>query len=174
LNDQTEEVLEDVPSTSADPDSPEAALLDKLAADLEEHKNLYLRTLADFQNFKRRSVQEKQEFQKFATQELARDLLPVLDNLERTLSAAETGATLESLTEGVKAMERQLRAVLDQRHIKRIESIGKPFDPDLHEALGQDISPNVEPGTITFEIEAGYRMGDKVLRPARVRVAGQP
>ncbi len=171
LNDPIEETVEESVETV---DSPEAALLDRLAADLDEHKNLYLRTLADFQNFKRRAVQEKQDFQKAATQDLARDLLPVLDNLERTLAAAEAGATLDALKEGVRAVERQLRTVLDQRHVKRIDSVGQAFDPDLHEALGQDPVADAKEGTITFEIEAGYRMGDKVLRPARVRVAGQP
>ncbi len=169
LNDPLDDTLND--ELNEESESPELALLDKLAADLEEHKNLYLRTLADFQNFKRRAAQEKQEFQRAATQDLARDLLPVLDNLERTLTAAENGATIEALTEGVKGIERQLRSALDQRNVKRIASLGQPFDPDLHEALGQDASTDQEEGMITFEIEPGYRMGEKVLRPARVRVA---
>ncbi len=171
LNDPAEEPVEIF--SELEDSSAEAGLLDQLAADLDEHRNLYLRTLADFQNFKRRAIQEKHDFQRGATQDLARDLLPVLDNLERTLAAAEAGAPLEGLTQGVQAVERQLRLVLDQRAVKRIEARGKPFDPDLHEALGQDVREDLDEGIVTFEIEPGYRMGEKVLRPARVRVASR-
>lgn len=176
LNEDKEAMIEGTEGTPEPPAEAEppadAALLDKLAADLEEHKNLYLRTLADFQNYKRRAAQERMESQKFACQELIRDLLPVLDNLERTLQAASSGATVDSLMQGVTAIERQLRSVLDVRQVTRIESVGQPFDPDLHEALGQDVGTGQPEGTVTIEIEAGYRIGDKVIRPARVRVAG--
>ena len=152
----------------------EPSEIDLLTEERDQAKDLYLRTLAEFQNFRKRAHQEKADLQKMATQDLARDLLSVLDNFERTLAAAEAGATLDALVEGVKAVDRQLRATLTQRHVTRIESIGKPFDPEIHEPIGTDVTAEVPEDTVTVEVEPGYRMGDKILRPARVRVAKKP
>ena len=101
-------------------------------------------------------------------------MLPVLDNFERGLTSIEQGGTVESLIEGVKAIDRQLRAVLDSQKVQRITSLGQPFDPDQHEALATVESAEHEDGTVIDEIEAGYKLGDRVIRPARVRVSKKP
>lgn len=177
MTDQPQETAATEPTTEhheeiAATESPSE--IDVLTEERDRANDLYLRTLAEFQNFRKRAHQEKADLQKMATQDLARDLLPVLDNFERTLAAAEAGATLEALIEGVKAVDRQLRATLSQRHVTRIESLGKPFDPEIHEPIGTDLSADVPEETVTVEVEPGYRMGDKILRPARVRVAKKP
>lgn len=156
-----------------DPTLDEAEI-EALAAELEATKDSYLRTLAEFQNFRKRVHQEKHDLHRTAAQDLLRDLLPVLDNFERTLAAVDSGASVESLAEGVRAVDRQLRSLLERRHVVRIPAAGMPFDPSLHEPLGVDVTNEVAEDTVTVEIEPGYRIGDKVLRPARVRVAKKP
>lgn len=149
----------------------EPSEVDLLIAERDQAKDDYLRTLAEFQNFRRRAQQEKHDLQKWATQDLISDLLPVLDNFERTLAAAEAGASVESLVEGIRAVDRQVKTILERRHLKRIASVGLSFDPHLHEPIGTDSVDGVTDDTVTAEVEPGYMLGDRVLRPARVRVA---
>jgi molecular chaperone GrpE len=137
----------------------------------DQLRDQLLRTMADFQNFRKRAEQDKQQIRQYATENLVADLLPVLDNFERTIAAFESGASAESLIEGVKAVDRQLRTVLESQRVTRIQSHGQPFDPDLHEALGSVESDEHPENTVVAEVQPGYRMGDKVIRPARVRVA---
>lgn len=154
---------------------------DDVASDLEqilEERNdlldQLLRARADFQNFRKRTQQEKGLLQQFATEGLVSDLLPVLDNFERTIAALESGASLESLMEGVKAVDRQLRSVLESQRLVRVPSVGSLFDPEQHEAIESEETLEVPEGTITAELSGGYKMADKVIRPARVRVAKKP
>lgn len=148
---------------------------DLIIAELERERNEFkdqmLRTLAELQNFRRRAVQEKEDLRKTASEGLVIDLLPVLDNFERALASLHTGSTVESAVEGLKMMERQMRGVLSRANLVRIESLGRPFDPELHEAIGTTSAEGKAPGTIVEEIEPGYRLGDRVIRPARVRVS---
>lgn len=138
---------------------------------LEETRDQYLRTYAEFQTFRRRTADEREQFRLVAMEGLIADILPVLDNFDRTMNAAESGATLESLIEGIRMIDRQLLGVLENRGLKRVAAQGQPFDEQIHEALGVDAVEGVAPGTVTAEIEAGYKLGNKVIRPARVRVA---
>jgi len=146
-------------------------LIQALAKERDQLKDQLLRSLADLKNVRRRHEEDRRAMSLYATEDLVRDLLPVMDNFERTLAALESGASPEAIAEGVQMVERQLRAALGQRHLVRIESVGKMFDPALHEALAHEEGSEHAPGTITAEIEAGYRMGERVIRPARVRVA---
>lgn len=168
FNEPAETPIEDIVAAQ------EPSELELLAAERDAARDDYIRTLAEFQNFRRRAQHERADLIKTGSQDLVKDLLPVLDNFERTLAAAEAGATLESLLEGVQAVERQLKAMLAKRHVERIPTVGQPFDPHVHEPLGTDVTEEFEEDTVTAEIEAGYRMADKVLRPARVRVAKKP
>lgn len=149
-------------------------VVEKLATELAQKQEELLRTMADFQNFRKRTQTEAAQLRKFAAQSLVEALLPILDNFERTLRAAESGATLESLVGGVSAVERQLKSILEAQGLERIISVGQPFDAELHEALAVVATEDHEPDTVMDEIEAGYRMGDRIIRPAKVRVAGQP
>lgn len=149
-------------------------IVEKLASDLAQKQEELLRTMADFQNFRKRTQTEAAQLRKFAAQSLVESLLPILDNFERTLRAAESGATMESLVGGVGAVERQLKSILEAQGLERIVSVGQPFDAEIHEALAVVATEDHEPDTVMDEIEAGYRMGDRIIRPAKVRVAGQP
>lgn len=194
VSNPTEEIKDQEPlteeETSSEPSSEE--LGDVVAEDLEslykeiqqltserdEAKEQVLRTLADlqnyqrdFQNFRKRNQQEMATFRVMATEQFVTELLPVLDNFERTIAHVEAGATVESLVGGIKAVEKQLRTVLESQSVRRIQSVGEPFDPELHEALGTQSGTEHPEDTVVLEIEPGYKMGEKVIRPARVKVA---
>lgn len=143
----------------------------ELIAERDKLRDQLLRTMADFQNFRKRAIQERQQIQRFATEELVRGLLPAMDNFGRTIQAASSGASLDSLVEGVKLVERQIWDSLAARDVVKIDTVGQQFDPEYHEAIGTDVSEELDEGTITVEVESGYKMADRVLRPARVRVA---
>lgn len=147
------------------------AQMTRLQDELNGTKEQLLRTMADFQNFRRRNQQEQTQLRQFANENLVSALLPVLDNFERTVQHLQQGATLEQALTGVQAVERQLRSVLEGQNVRRIESVGQPFDPEIHEAIAMEPSPEHEANTVIIEVEPGYRMGDRIIRPARVKVA---
>ncbi|MFI5386939.1 MAG: nucleotide exchange factor GrpE [Fimbriimonadales bacterium] len=134
-------------------------------------KDQLLRTMADFQNFRKRQEDQRRQLEQFATERLVAALLPVLDNFERALASFDSGAGPEAMGEGLRALDRQFRQVLESQNVSRIPSVGKTFDPEVHEALAMEASDEHEENTVIGELEAGYKMGDRVIRPARVRVA---
>ena len=144
-----------------------------LQAENDSLRDRMLRALADAENTRRRAERAQREVRQYAIADFARELLPVLDNLQRTVAAAERGApaSLEdaALIEGVRAIERLLRHTFEQSGIRRIEALGAPFDPSLHEAMMDDDGAQ-PPGTITRVLEDGYTIHDRLLRPARVAV----
>ncbi len=144
--------------------------IERLKLERDDLKNQLLRSFADLQNFRRISTQRLGDTRREVTESVVGSLLPVLDNFERTMQALVTGATLESLQEGVTMIERQLRTALESHELTRVKSVGQPFDPELHEAVATWDSPDHAEGTITDELVPGYRMGDRVIRPAQVRV----
>ncbi len=161
----------DVPGAEA---SAEIEEIRKLQDERDQLKDQMLRTMADFQNYRKRMQQETETIRQYASEKLVTMLLPVLDNFERTLASIEQGASMEALVDGVRAIEKQVRHVLDTQHVKRIASVGEPFDPEVHEALGVEPSDEYPDNTVVTQIEAGYRMGDRVIRPARVKVSRKP
>jgi len=150
------------------------ALVEELTRERDELQSQLLRSIADLQNFRRRVAQEKDEIRKYATENLVANLLPVLDNFELTVAASEKGASAEALLEGVRMVERQLRGSLESVQVRRIVATGASFNPDEHEAVTTETSADHPEGTVLEELEAGYRMGDRILRPARVKVAKKP
>lgn len=147
------------------------AQIAKLQEELTGTKEQMLRTMADFQNFRKRNQEQAAQLRQFATENLVTALLPVLDNFDRTVEHIQKGATIEQALTGISAVQRQLRSVLEGQNVRRIESLGKPFDPEIHEAISIEESPDHEANTVIIEVEAGYKMGDKIIRPARVKVA---
>lgn len=143
----------------------------RLQDERDQMKEQALRTMADFQNFRRRNQQEFQQFRQLANEDLVVALLPVLDNFERTVEHLQAGATVETMIEGVRAVEKQLRSVLEARNVQRISAVGEPFDPEVHEAIEMVPTTEAPDNTVLSEIEPGYRLGDRIIRPARVRVA---
>lgn len=137
-------------------------------------KDQLLRAYADAQNVRKRVQAEKDAIQRFANESLIHELLPVLDNFERTLESAATGASIESLLDGLRAVDRQLRSVLEARGLVRIAAHGESFDPQVHMAVATEETHELPEGTVTKEVEPGYALSNTVLRPAKVRVAKRP
>jgi len=150
------------------------ARMQEMARALEEQKNLYLRTLADFQNYRRRQQEEMERSRLRLLESMMEELLPILDNFERALQAAEATRELEPLLEGVRLTARQIKNLLARYDIHPIEAVGRPFDPNLHEAIQRIETDEYEDGIIIDEVERGYRIGERVLRPSRVIVARRP
>lgn len=149
-------------------------LIAKLNAALEATKEEMLRQLAEAQNIQRRLRSQMEQDRKYAVESLVRDLVPVLDNFERSLNAAEGGASPEAVIDGIRAMQKSLVRVLEPVGLVRVSSVGEPFDPEKHEALATVETEDVPPDTVTDEIEPGYVLADRLIRPARVRVSKAP
>ena len=147
------------------PDDPLAAV----TAERDEYLDLVQRVQADFENYRKRSVREQERLVAHAHERLVRELLPVLDDLERALEAAERHEEAQ-LVEGVKLVEKSLRASLAKEGLAEIDTDG-PFDPHVHEALLTQPSDASASGSILEVVQRGYRFGDRVVRPARVIVA---
>ena len=141
-----------------------------LEAQLKEKSDRILRLQADFENFRRRTAKEKEELAAVITQNLLTDLLPLLDNFERAMAVEQTDG--EAFQKGVEMIFTQLREVLDKHGLENIEAEGKPFDPNVHQAVMRVENPDVEDGTITQVLQKGYQAKGRVIRPAMVQVAG--
>ena len=149
--------------------------LAELAAALELAKDAELRARAELENFRKRVRREQEEQLRYANWNLLRDILEVLDNLTRAVEAAEKPqADLPSLLQGVRIVADQLQAVLAKYHCQKIPAKGQPFDPELHTAIGQLPTAEQPPGTIAQVTREGYRLHDRLLRPAEVVVTTAP
>ena len=146
------------------------AIREKYEAELAEKENRYLRLQADFENFRRRTRQEKEELAAVVTQNLLKDLLPFLDNFERALAAENSDA--ESLRAGVEMMYKQLVEALKKEGLEYIETKGKPFDPNFHQAVMRVEDAEKEDGEIVAELQKGYMAKGRVIRPSMVQVVG--
>lgn len=173
----TEEGQADPEAATGKVDSPQVAemeeALSNLQEDLRRAEEAYLRAVADLQNYRRRVSQELHREREAGKASVIEDILPVLDNFERTLEAGKTGASLESLLEGVQLIEKQLRAALERHGLQPIEAEGQAFDPGLHEAVITEESDHDE-GTVLEVLERGYLLGDRVVRPAKTKVSKGP
>lgn len=129
------------------------------------------RTMADFDNFRRRTRQEREELQQYATKKLLADLLPVVDNFDRALASAADNSDAASLKSGVEMVQRQLFSVLQSFGVQAMETVGQSFDPNVHEAVMQEPGSGQEAGIVLQEFQKGYLLHDKVLRPAMVKVS---
>jgi molecular chaperone GrpE len=132
-----------------------------------------LRKSADFDNLKRRTEREKTDFFKFALAEVIRDLLAVLDNFERAMEHRETSSD-EDFRQGITMISKQLAETLRKYGLTEIPAEGLPFDPNVHEAIAREETDAAAPGTVLAVMQKGYALNDRLLRPARVKVAGAP
>lgn len=146
--------------------------IEKLQAEVEEHKQRLLRTQADYDNFRRRTMKEKEELGKYASAKLITELLPVIDNFERALGSAPDLPEVASYAKGVDMIFRQLEGILKAEGLSPMESVGTPFNPEFHQAIMQVDSDEYEEGDVVEEVQKGYILKDKVLRPAMVKVKG--
>jgi molecular chaperone GrpE len=141
--------------------------------ELEDQREQQLRLQAEFENFRRRSLKEKQESLKFGHQNLVKDLLSAVDNLERALEhgAQNAGPETQGILDGVELVHREVLGALAKHGVQEIEAEGQPFDPANHEAMGQVPNAEVPPNTVLQVLQKGYRIHDRMLRPARVIVS---
>ncbi|MCA9064065.1 MAG: nucleotide exchange factor GrpE [Planctomycetaceae bacterium] len=146
----------------------------QLQAKINDLNDRLLRNQAELENFRRRTYREAEDARKFESLRLIRDLLPGIDNLERAVTSAEQTGDLQNLLQGIKMVLQQFRDILRTHNAEPIEAQGKPFDPNLHEALTQVPSADVDPMTVMQVVETGFRMHDRVVRPARVIVSCAP
>lgn len=165
-----------VPAKHAPPTPGEIEELRSKAAKADENWDRLVRTAADFENFKKRAARERQDAVKFANEGLISKIIPVLDNFEIALAAAQTSQTngLASLQDGVKMIQSQLRAVLLENGLEEVDATAKPFDPNLHEAVSQQESADVPEGHVLQQLRKGYKLRERLLRPATVIVAKKP
>ena len=166
-------VSQGAPAPAVEVEERDGGDLEARLADAEEKRDEYLalaqRVQADFENYRKRAVRDQERLVAHAHERLVRELLPVLDDLERTLEAAERHEEA-ALVDGVRLVERSLRKALEKEGLAEIEANGH-FDPHVHEAMLTQAREDAEPGTVVEVLQRGYRVGDKVLRPARVIVA---
>jgi molecular chaperone GrpE len=145
--------------------------LEGLRKQADENQQRYLRVQADFDNFRRRSRLEKEDFAKYASLKLIEQLLPVVDNFERALSSSKDTKDFEALVKGLDMTFRQLDQLLAQEGLTPIEAVGQPFNPEFHQAIMQVESEEHEEGIVVEEVQKGYLLKDKVIRPAMVKVS---
>jgi len=161
---------------ATDPAPPESDPLAEALRERDEYLDLAQRTQADFENYKRRAAAQAGEAERRGRAALARDLLPVIDNLGRALAAAGGGpATSEhadGLAKGVALVHDELRGALERSGVIAFDPVGERFDPNLHEAISTAAADGVEAGTVLETLELGYRIDEQVIRPARVVVSG--
>jgi molecular chaperone GrpE len=150
--------------------------LKERAAKADENWERLVRTTADFDNFRKRAAREKQEAIKYANESLLQKLVPVLEHLDMALAAAPVVGPQpgHSLQAGVSMISQQLKNVLAESGLEELEALGKPFDPNLHEALSQQETRDVPEGQVVQQLRKGYKFRDRLLRPASVVVAKQP
>jgi molecular chaperone GrpE len=177
VSEEQEAVSENNETSSPEGEHPaEASGEDNALAELqrqaEDNHSRYLRAQADFDNFRRRTLKEKEELAQYASLKVISQLLPVLDNFERALQTGGEGAESGSFAKGVDMIYRQLNQVLEAEGLKQMEVIGQQFDPELHQAIMQVASEDQDEGTVVEVIQPGYKLKDKVIRPAMVKVSG--
>ena len=166
-------------SLTGEPTSMTAAQLEELqarAAKADENWQRLLQTSADFDNFKKRATRERQDAVRFANEALINKLIPVLDNFDMALGAAQAnaGTGLESLQAGIAMVQQQFKGVLVEAGVVEVDATGQQFDPHQHEAVSQQESADVPEGHVLLQTRKGYKLRDRLLRPASVIVAKKP
>ncbi|MDQ2941634.1 MAG: nucleotide exchange factor GrpE, partial [Chloroflexota bacterium] len=147
--------------------------LDEARQQSEEHVHNWQRTAADFANYKRRTDEERSALGEFAKALLITKLLGVLDDFDRALESIPDEVH-EGWVEGIRLVERKLRGVLESEGVTQIEALGQPFDPNLHEAVVHEETTDYPDNQVIAELQRGYRLRDRVIRPALVKVANNP
>ncbi|MDO3378319.1 nucleotide exchange factor GrpE [Geoalkalibacter halelectricus] len=152
-----------------------ARALDECRQEARRNHDLYLRMAADLDNFRKRAQREREDLAKFANEKILREVLPVIDNLERAVEhARQEGGNSKGLVEGVEMTLSQFAKVLEKFGVAPLESVGKPFDPARHEAMGQLESAQHPANTVAQELQKGYVLHERLLRPALVMVTKVP
>jgi len=160
------EALEPVPEPVVEEEA------ESLKAELDHVRDIYLRKLAEFDNFRKRVEREREDNRLAGVEEMVRELLPVLDNFERALQHAEDDSG--AFQQGLEMIAKQLWDTLERRGVQEVDPVGQPFDPELHEAVQTVEDSQHPPGTVAWVMLKGYTVGDRLVRPAMVGVAVEP
>jgi molecular chaperone GrpE len=158
-------------STTALQEDPET-----IRQERDDYRDRLLRSTAEFDNYRKRVERERRELSDYAASELLKDVLPLVDDLERALAAppgTDTAATLASYRAGVELIYRQVLELLRKRGVTAVDALGADFDPHVHQAVTQEPSPAHRDGEVIEELRRGYKLGDRLLRPAMVKVASR-
>ncbi len=161
---------EPTPAGVAQPQAAENPLA-KLQAELAAAKDRELRCHAELDNFRKRATREREDLARYSNMGLLRDLLPVLDNVERAIQAADKNADAAALLDGFKMVDQQMRDVLNRHNCKPIEALHMPFDPNVHHAVMQQPSDEYPANTVLMVTQNGYQLHDRVVRPSQVIVS---
>jgi len=164
----TDEGAPSAPST--DPSDALATEVTELRRERDDFYDRLLRKSAEFDNYRKRTDRERREMIDVAAQNLLLELLPILDDFERAL-AVPVPAGAERYREGIELIYKQLQDLLKKRGVTPIDAVGADFDPHIHQAVVQELSPTHREGEVTAELRRGYRLGDRLLRPSMVKVA---
>lgn len=172
-NIDNKETNEEITEETTQEANEETKTQDDFESKYEDLNNKYLRLAADFDNFRKRTIQEKEDLSKYACAEVLRQLAPVLDTFDRASEHLKDIDNCQTVREGYEVAFKQLLETLKKCGMEEIQAMGQPFDPNLHEAITQVPSNELEPDTVAFVAQKGYKMGDRVLRPTLVGVAKQ-
>jgi molecular chaperone GrpE len=148
--------------------------IEQVQSDLNRFRDLALRAQADFENYRKRAIREREEAVRFANFSFVEKLVPVLDSFELGLVAARQNEAATPIVSGMEMVRRQLDDVLHQFGVEAVDAAGHPFDPNLHEAVAQEPSAEVPEGTVVRQLRKGYRLKDRLVRAALVVVSGGP
>jgi molecular chaperone GrpE len=162
------------PPTATEHERTPEAEAAELRRELQEQQDRLLRALAETENVRRRAERTADERVKYANEGLLRDVIPVLDNLDRALAAARTAGGAGGVVEGVELIQRELLRVLERHGVTRYSAVGQPFDPARHEAIARVVSTEAAAGSVVTETAPGYLLNGRVLRAALVAVAAAP
>ena len=156
-------------------EEPKESPLSRLEGDLARFKDLALRSQADFDNYRKRAAREKEDAVKFANSAFLDRLIPILDNFELGLAAAKNSGEGTSILSGMDMVSKQLGDFLADSGVQPVDAMGQPFDPNLHEAVAQEECADVPEGIVIRQLRKGYKLRDRLLRPATVIISkGQP
>jgi molecular chaperone GrpE len=157
-------------------ESPEAApeTADSAAAEIEKFRDLAMRARADLDNYRKRVAREKEESIRYANLSLLERLLPVVDNFELGLQAARTAPDAAAVVSGLDMVRKQLAEFLKDQGVEAIDAEGALFDPNVHEAMGSEASADIAEGSVIRQVRKGYKLKDRLLRPASVFVSTGP
>jgi molecular chaperone GrpE len=170
----TEEVLQQESSRTSEGPADEESVLDILQKEFNTLKDQYLRKSADFDNYRKRMVREKQDSIRYANQDLLRDLIEVIDNFERAIKSSDDSQDFKSFRDGIAMIEQQFTTLLATKWgLKKIESEGREYDPVFHEAVMMDESDDYDKPVVVEDFQTGYQLHDRVIRPSKVKV-GKP
>lgn len=145
--------------------------LEKAKSEAEKFKNEYLYLRAEFENYKKNSIKERSDLVKYGSERFIRDLLPILDNFERALSAKVTPENFHSFVKGIEMTSADVKSLLNKHSVLEIPSEGQPFDPNIHEALSAEVTDKMPAGHVLRVFQKPYKLHERVIRPGQVVVA---